>query len=148
MGVGFFRKKHKRNCPKSFLWYLTVFSIREREKSIDPQHQEVVFKNMSIEKHEKKLQTNPTGFRFSMGFLSTLHEIYLFLYSSTHTPVLFGPKGQIRQVGIDVQTDKEHIKGQPRTSLKNRPRKPSGVCWLARFCWGGGWGNFKGICRA
>lgn len=63
VGVDFSKKKN----VLSVLWYLTVFSIREKEKK-SPQHQEVFFKNMSIEKHEKKLQTNPTGFRFSMGF--------------------------------------------------------------------------------
>lgn len=121
-GGGFFEKKN----VLSVLWYLTVFSIREKEKK-SPQHQEVFFKNMSIEKHEKNCKQTLLALDFQWVFLSTLHEIYLFLYSSTKTRVLFCPKGQIRQVGIDVQTDKEHIKGQPRAGLKNRPRKRCGL---------------------
>lgn len=115
----------KKKCPKCFVVLNCVFNKGKGKKS--PQHQEVFFKNMSIEKHEKNCKQTLLALDFQWVFLSTLHEIYLFLYSSTKTRVLFGPKGQIRQVGIDVQTDKEHIKGQPRAGLKNRPRKRCGL---------------------
>ena len=62
-----------------------------------------------------------------MGFFCPpyMRSIYSSTLPLTPRPLTV-PKGQIRQVGIDVQTDKEHIKGQPRTSLKNRPRKRRG----------------------
>lgn len=66
-----------------------------------------------------------------------------------HWPRSFsGPKGQIRQVGIDVQTDKEHIKGQPRASLKEPPPKTKWSLLVGPFLLGGGWGNFNGVGRA
>lgn len=122
VGVDFSKKKN----VLSVLWYLTVFSIREKEKkalNIKKSFSKICpLKNM-----KKNCKQTLLALDFQWVFLSTLHEIYLFLYSSTKTRVLFGPKGQIRQVGIDVQTDKEHIKGQPRAGLKNRPRKRCGL---------------------
>lgn len=48
---------------------------------------------MSIEKHEKNCKQTLLALDFQWIFLSTLHEIYLFLYSSTHTPAVNGPQG-------------------------------------------------------
>ena len=120
VGGEFFEKK-KRNCPNCFVVQKTVFSIRDKEKkSLNIKKS---FSRIFPLKSMKKTANKPYWLEIFDGFLPTFHEIYLFPTNSStdQIPRSDGPKGQIWQVGIDVQTDQEQIKGHPTASLKCGP---------------------------